>query len=252
VTPWADAGAIEPAPLATASPVTIRDRVASAVEVVLCSGFPTQLLVTVALAGFGVAVLLPDGRLSLRSIAWLSSIDTILVVALATVFLRSRGERPADVFRGGARLTREAALGVLLLPLAFVLIAVAGQVIEWLAPWLKHPDGNPLASLLRSPSDIVIFALVAVFAGGLREELQRAFILHRFEQHLGGAPAGVALFSLAFGLGHSLQGWDAAILTGLLGVFWGLIYLWRRSVVAPVVCHAAFNLVEVVYHGIQA
>lgn len=74
-------------------------------------------------------------------------------------------------------------------------------------------------------------------------------MLHRFEQHLGGATVGLVLFSTAFGLGHALQGWEASILTGLLGAFWGGVYLWRRSIVAPAVCHAAFNLVEVITHG---
>jgi membrane protease YdiL (CAAX protease family) len=30
---------------------------------------------------------------------------------------------------------------------------------------------------------------------------------------------------------------------------WGATYLWRRSVVAPIVCHALFNLTEVAYYG---
>ena len=63
---------------------------------------------------------------------------------------------------------------------------------------------------------------------------------------------GLALFSLAFGLGHALQGWDAAVMTGVLGAFWGYVYIRRRSIVAPVVCHAAFNLLEVAFHGLQA
>ena len=54
-------------------------------------------------------------------------------------------------------------------------------------------------------------------AGGLREEVQRAFILHRFERHLGGAAIGLVVFSVAFGLGHLVQGRDAAVITGLLG-----------------------------------
>ena len=75
--------------------------------------------------------------------------------------------------------------------------------------------------------------------------MQRAFILRRFEQHLGGAVTGLIVFSVAFGLGHLVQGRDAAIVTGLLGAFWGIVYLRRRSVVAPIVCHAGFNLIEV-------
>jgi membrane protease YdiL (CAAX protease family) len=79
----------------------------------------------------------------------------------------------------------------------------------------------------------------------LREELQRAFLLHRFEQHLGGAWVGVIVLSIAFGLGHFVQGWDAAITTGALGAFWAVLYLRRRSSVAPVLSHAGFNSLEI-------
>jgi membrane protease YdiL (CAAX protease family) len=231
-------------------PASLRDRFTSLVEVVLCSGFPTQLLVTMALVALGLAVYSPDGLLSLRYIVVLSLVDTVLVVGLVLLFLQGRGERASSVFLGARAAAREIALGLLLLPAAFLLVIAAAHTIQAVAPWLRDPDGNPLARLLRTPADVALFAGVAVLAGGLREELQRAFVLHRFEQHLGGAAAGLVIFSALFGTGHAIQGWDAAILTGLLGAFWGLVYLWRRSVIAPLVCHALFNVVEVVYHGL--
>ena len=88
------------------------------------------------------------------------------------------------------------------------------------------------------------FGVVAIVAG-VREELQRAFLLRRFERHLGGEDAGVIVLSVAFGLGHLLQGWDAAIATGALGAVWASMYLKRRSSVAPIVSHAGFNSLEV-------
>jgi membrane protease YdiL (CAAX protease family) len=87
--------------------------------------------------------------------------------------------------------------------------------------------------------------VVAIMAGGVREELQRAFLLRRFERHLGGAAVGVAVLSVGFGLGHIVQGWDAVVTTGLLGAFWAVVYLRRRSTIAPVVSHAGFNSLEV-------
>jgi membrane protease YdiL (CAAX protease family) len=50
---------------------------------------------------------------------------------------------------------------------------------------------------------------------------------------------------VAFGAGHLLQGADAALATGLLGAFWGVVYLWRRSCVAPMVSHAGFDLIQI-------
>ena len=83
--------------------------------------------------------------------------------------------------------------------------------------------------------------LVVVLAGGVREEVQRAFLLRRFEQWLGGGAVGLVVTSVLFGAGHRIQGLDAAVATGVLGAFWGLVYLRRRSVVAPVVSHAGFE-----------
>lgn len=38
---------------------------------------------------------------------------------------------------------------------------------------------------------------------------------------------------------------DAAIATGTLGAFWAILYLRRRSSVAPIISHAGFNAIEV-------
>ena len=87
-------------------------------------------------------------------------------------------------------------------------------------------------------------AVVLVVAGGIREEIQRAFLLRRFEHWLGGPVVGVVVASVGFGAGHIIQGVDVAVVTGLLGMFWAVIYLRRRSIVAPVVSHSGFNLLQ--------
>ena len=65
-----------------------------------------------------------------------------------------------------------------------------------------------------------------------------------------GASLSMALAWIVFGLGHYIQGWSGVIITGLLGTFWSVVYLLRRSVVAPLVSHAAFNLIEVIGFGL--
>ena len=59
---------------------------------------------------------------------------------------------------------------------------------------------------------------------------------------------GLVVGSIAFGAGHLVQGYDAAITTGLLGLFWGFVYLRRRSVVAPMVSHSGFNLFQMLQY----
>jgi membrane protease YdiL (CAAX protease family) len=56
---------------------------------------------------------------------------------------------------------------------------------------------------------------------------------------------GVVVLSIGFGLGHIVQGWDAVITTGALGAFWAVLYLRRRSSIAPIVSHSGFKSLEV-------
>ena len=88
---------------------------------------------------------------------------------------------------------------------------------------------------------IVVTALVVIVAGGVREELQRAFLLHRFRASLRMPWLGLAITSIAFGLGHTLQGLDAAVMTGTLGFIWGALFLARGSALAPMISHSLFN-----------
>jgi membrane protease YdiL (CAAX protease family) len=99
--------------------------------------------------------------------------------------------------------------------------------------------------MLGSPFRVAAFVLLVLVAGGIREELQRGFLLHRFDQALGGARIGVVVTSMAFGLGHAVQGWDAMLVTAVLGAIWGATYVWRRNVIATMVSHALFNTGQV-------
>ena len=109
----------------------------------------------------------------------------------------------------------------MLIPVVFVVVVILLGLILALVPRLHNVPLNPLAAMVQTPRDAIIFSIVVMVAGGVREEVQRGFIIHRFDQHLGGAAFGVAAYSIAFGLGHVEQGWDAALATGLLGAIWG-------------------------------
>jgi membrane protease YdiL (CAAX protease family) len=53
------------------------------------------------------------------------------------------------------------------------------------------------------------------------------------------------MFSLTFGLLHITQGLDVSAALALLGFFWGLLYLRRKSVVMSMTNHACFNAAQV-------
>jgi membrane protease YdiL (CAAX protease family) len=220
-------------------------RVVAFIEVLICSDYLTQFALggTLAVLGFQPFV---HGQLSIRYVVMLSLGDTLLLLGLILVILYAHGERPREVFFGRKPIVPEAVAGVPLIVVALAIGIAVLLTIRRFVPGLHTVETNPLQQLLKSPRDAWLFALVVVAAGGVREEVQRAFLLHRFEVWLGGPVVGVVATSVAFGAGHLLQGADATFATGLLGAFWGIVYLRRRSCVAPMVSHAGFDLLQIV------
>jgi membrane protease YdiL (CAAX protease family) len=221
-------------------------RLIAVAECLLCSSLPTQLLLQVFWLQTGWASETAPGMPALPFVVTVSLADTVLLVVLMVILTRAHGERVSGLWLGHRPLMKEATLGVLLVPVVFLLVVVLLNAIQLLAPWLHNVPANPLEDLAAGgPMDAALFGVVAIVAGGVREELQRAFLLRRFERHLGGPVVGVVVLSVAFGAGHFVQGWDAMIATGTLGAFWSVLYLARRSSIAPVVSHAGFNSLEV-------
>lgn len=242
----ADLDSAVPEDAGPARRTTPAERLGALAEVVLCSGFPTQLFLVTLMTAAGMQFRTPAGQWSPIFVSVLSLLDTALVIGLVVLFLVSHRERPRDVLLGARNPWREALVGLGLLPLVFAVAVLILAVLYLAVPQLHNVPKNPLEDMLQNRRDALMFGTVAIIAGGVREEIQRGFILHRFQQYLGGSAVGVAVYSVAFGLGHIDQGWDAAITVASLGAIWGTIYAIRRSVVAPMVSHAGFNLAQVI------
>jgi membrane protease YdiL (CAAX protease family) len=223
---------------------SVAERTVALIEVLLCSDYPTQFALNATFLALGFHAQGPNG-LNFGFVMALSLADTVFLVGLIVAFLLAHGESPTEVFFGGRPIAPEARAGI---PLTFVAFAIALLVlltVRAVAPWLHTVEHNPLQDLMRTPGNALLFAGLVIVAGGIREELQRAFLLRRFERSLGGANVGLVVASAAFGLGHLVQGVDAVIATALLGAFWGVVYLRRRSVIAPMVSHSGFDLLQV-------
>jgi membrane protease YdiL (CAAX protease family) len=246
-----DTGPVLPPDVAP-SPTLPVSRWFAAVQVFLVCGIPTAVIVAATLfvsgspmTAEGSTLTADPTKVSLEYFAMSSLLDTALVAILIRIFLVLSGETSRDVFIGPRRVAREAALGLAILPALFAVVIAVVAGIHTFLPRLHNVATNPLAAYMDTPLKAGLFIVVVILAGGVREELQRGFILHRFEQCLGGRWVGLAVFSVVFAAFHVPQGFDAAIAVGLLGVIWGVLYIRRRSVVMSLVSHAGFDALEV-------
>ena len=216
----------------------------------VCGILPTQLAIATMLVVFlDVPMLAGDGAISLHFLATLSLFDTALVALLIRVFLFLSGEESRDVFLGRRPIWGEVWRGLALVPVVLIGVTAIVLALRAVAPWLQTVKESPISQYMQNPYDAAIFLVVGVLAGGVREELQRGFFLHRFQRVLVGVRFGQAAalggYTLLFGALHFDQGLDVAIAVGSLGLLWGLLYLKRRSSVMPMVNHACFNGAQV-------
>lgn len=209
-------------------------------------GIPTGVFLTIVLwLGFGIQPLSGGGDITLQFFAMVSLLDTAMIALLIYVFLQTTGETSSEIFLGGRPARGEVWLGLKLVPVVFLAVIMTVAALRLIFPSLHNVETSPLEAYLGNALDIAIFLVVVVLAGGVREELQRAFILHRFDKYLGGVRLGLIIFSITFGLLHIDQGYDVALAIGLLGLLWGVLYVTRRSAIAPMVNHASFNAAQV-------
>jgi len=183
----------------------------------------------------------------------------------------------ADRRRAAARTAAgavvfEAALGAVAFIAAFALerdlfasfqwspVAFAWGIVASL-PWAaaaiaahRWPFG-PLRRLTRLVDQLVVplfdgctlVELVAVsVAAGLGEELLFRGLLQGLLSERVGVPAAILIASLVFGLAHPMSGAYVALAT-LIGLYLGALWYWSGNLLLPIVAHAVYDAVVLVY-----
>jgi uncharacterized protein len=172
--------------------------------------------------------------------------DATVTLVVIGLILRAGGESLRNTLGWKwDRSYREIALGIGIVPLLFLAAIAVGLFFQFFLPRYVSRV-NPLLQMIRTERDLALFLLSSVYVGGVKEEIQRAFVLVRFEQYLGGIHLGLVLWSIVFALGHSIQGVDSAAGAGVLGLIFGIVYIRRRNLVAPVVAHALYDIVTLI------
>ncbi|HYK88253.1 MAG TPA: CPBP family intramembrane glutamic endopeptidase [Acidobacteriota bacterium] len=214
------------------------DRLQAIFEILLMSGVFSSFVAAAPLAihSRGTEALLR----SVRTVASFVLLESGVTFVLLALILRAHGETLADL---GLRLNRwrgQILVGIAIVPCLFLLNALVGGFFRIFLP-KYFMERNPLMEIILSPRDLILFITSALIAGGVKEELQRAFIIVRFRQHLGGAWLGLVLWSMAFGAGHYVQGLQGMVVAGLFGLVFGAVYVLRANLIGPMISHGLYD-----------
>ncbi len=216
-------------------------RLLALAEVILAA-FAGSLFAPMLVGSFGVS--LHEALGDSRVLGLLLFADATCTIAFLWGMQRFRGRKLRSLGWSRWGRVREFRLGLQVFLGLFLLMFLLSVLIQAVLPgWVT--EENLVLALLQTPVDLAIFLAASLYAGGIKEELQRAFILTRFEDHLGGALPGLVLWSAVFGALHYTQGADNAVKAGCLGLVLGLLYWKRQRLEAPMVAHTLFDIVVV-------
>jgi membrane protease YdiL (CAAX protease family) len=214
-------------------------RLQAFIEVLLLSGLISSYLAALIFSAFHekrVDLLAMDAT----TVSVFILLEAAFTLLILVVILKSHRETIGSLGLQWERWKFYLLLGLGLVPLFFLINALVAFVFRAYLP-NYYVEQNPLTEIIQTPQQLTIFIISALFAGGIKEELQRAFILTRFRRYLGGAWLGLVLWSIAFGAAHYVQGVQGITLAALYGFIFGIVYLLSGSLIAPIVAHGAYD-----------
>ncbi len=167
------------------------------------------------------------------------------LVSLILFFLWRNGENVERIGWSFRRTGREAALGAAL----FIPFVTGAALLErgLLRLGLSRP-ATPTPSFLAASggAEFLLAAVLVAVVAVTEETIFRGYLLLRFQTLLRSPALAVLLSSVIFSLGHGYEGSAGLVTVGVMGAVFAVIYLWRRSLVAPIVMHFLQDFLSIV------
>jgi CAAX protease family protein len=189
-------------------------------------------------------LLIKPGNLSFVLTAVSTILRDLALVCLILYFLWRNDEPVVRIGWTRQNWLQEAALGSLLfVPLFYGAAVVEGGLshVGFSVPKTPLPSLVPGKSLTHSALAFLLVAIVAL----AEETIFRGYLILRLKTVTGSQLAAVVLSAAIFSFGHGYEGSAGVLTVGVLGLAFALVYVWRQSLVAPIVMHFLQDLVVI-------
>jgi uncharacterized protein len=179
----------------------------------------------------------------------LAGVSTILrdlaLVSLVIFFLWRNRESVKMIGWVGRNGLREAAIGVLLFIPMFYAAGFLDQLLVaagFSSPATPMPSLEATGGILESILGFILVTIVAIS----EETIFRGYLLLRFNNIFTSTFFAVVLSAFIFSLGHGYEGTAGVITVGFMGFVFAIVYLWRGSLIAPIVMHFLQDFIGIV------
>jgi membrane protease YdiL (CAAX protease family) len=169
----------------------------------------------------------------------------LAMVSLILFFLWRNGEPLEGLgwnFKNG---WKDVALGIALFLPMFFAAGILDHALQ--AAGLSAP-ATPMPSFLeaRGRAELLLAFFLVVIVTIAEETIFRGYLLLRFRAINLSLPWAAVLSTVIFSLGHGYEGTSGVVTVGAMGLTFAVIYLWRQSLVAPMVMHFLQDFIGIV------
>ena len=205
------------------------------------SVFLFLILPSMALSFFAIR----QGAFSFVLVAVSAILRDLALVSLILFFIWRNNEPISSIGWTFKNNRREISIGVLLYIPFFFGTGLLEKPLQ--AAGLSAPS-TPLPSFLaaRGKVEFLLAFILVVIVALAEETIFCGYLLLRFRAVTANQAVAVLLSAAVFSLGHGYEGSAGVVTVGVMGLVFALIYLWRRSLVAPMVMHFLQDFIGIV------
>jgi len=179
----------------------------------------------------------------------LAAIATILrdlsLLALILFFLWRNKETIGHIGWTVQHVWRDIAIGAVLFVPMFYGTAQLDRLLSALgfsSPTKPLPSFEPS----RTTPEMLLALLLVVVVALTEESIFRGYLMLRFQAITRAPVWSLFLSTIVFSLGHGYEGTAGVVTVGTMGLAFCLVYMWRKSLVAPITMHFFQDLVTIV------
>jgi membrane protease YdiL (CAAX protease family) len=186
-----------------------------------------------------------QGSMSFVLIAISTIMRDLALVSLILFFIWRNGEHLAMIGWSFKNVLKDAILGMWLFIPFFL---SAGLIEKGLRMAGFNAPATQLPSLIsgKNMAEFTLATLLVIVVAVAEETIFRGYLILRFKSITANNLIAVLLSSVIFSIGHGYEGSAGVITVGVMGIVFALVYLWRQSLVCPVVMHFLQDFIGII------
>ncbi|MEJ2634119.1 MAG: type II CAAX endopeptidase family protein [Calditrichia bacterium] len=186
-----------------------------------------------------------QGSVGFPLVAIATILRDLALVALVLFFIWRNSEPVLRIGWTGKNALGELFWGIILFVPMFYAAGVLERIlisVGFTTPSTPLPSLEATGGIYES---ILGFFLVVIVAFS-EETIFRGYLLLRFTGIFSSTTFAVILSAFIFSLGHGYEGTAGVVTVGFMGLVFAIVYLWRGSLIAPMVMHFLQDFIGIV------